>query len=516
MSVLILDAERQRAAAAVANYFSAELQQLATAEITPFTTWAESAFYISDTQRLIRFEMFQKAILNLIWDLVLNHGYQTVAYSDIKKSGKTTVAGAAARWVGECWGPYNEIFCMANDEEQARGRIYEKVQQSIELDPRYDKGRREIPHQWRIIRREIENTLNHSKIKSVSNDNRGEAGSNPTITLWSELWGFTSEDDKRFFEELTPVPTRAHSVRWIDSYAGYEGESELLYDIYERVVLNGERLTHSDIVPYGGWPFDDAPPIYVHEQSKTVAFWDEGPQARRLPWQTQAYYEQEAATLRPLQFERLHLNHWTSSVDSFIPLEWWNQCHDNELPELQAHEPAIIGVDASVSGDCTAAVLVTRHPTNKQHIAIRRCEVWKPFKGHKLDYTVEGGLMPTLIEWCKKYRVEQIAYDEFQLHHMMNELRQQNVAWCRVFSQNASRLKADKQLYDLIRSREIHHNVVTSPGSSYISEHIKNAAAKLQKDEDSKIRIIKKGKLPIDSVIALSMAAEECQRLTLV
>lgn len=514
--MIVLDAERQRAAAAVANYFAAELQQLSNAEIIPYTAWAESNFYISDTQRLIRFEMFQKVILSVIFDFVFEKHYQTIVYSSTKKSGKTTVSGGVARWVGECWGPYNEIFCMANDEEQARGRIYEKVQQSIELDPRYDKGRREIPHLWRVIRREIENTNNHSKIKSVSNDNRGEAGSNPTITLWSELWGFTSEDDKRFFEELTPVPTREHSLRWIDSYAGYEGESELLYDIYDRVVINGERLTHDDLIKYGGWPFPDQPPIFIDEVSKTICYWDEGVEARRLPWQTQSYYEQEAATLRPLQYERLHLNHWTSSVDSFIPLQWWQACEDNDLPELTSTEPCIIGVDASVSGDCTAAVLVTRHPTNKQHIAIRRCEVWKPQKGHKLDYTVEGGLKPTLIDWCQRYRVEQIAYDEFQLHHMMNELRNDNIAWCRVFSQNASRLKADKQLYDLIRSREIHHNAVTSPGSSYISEHIKNAAAKLQKDEDSKIRIIKKGKLPIDSVVALSMAAEECQRLTLI
>jgi hypothetical protein len=514
MPLTQISGEKQQALRIVQDYFRAEIEAMNNTNIEPFVQWAERRFYISDTQRLIRFSLFQKIIQNLIWDLVFNQGFQTVAYSSVKKSGKTTVSGAVARWVGETWGKYQEVFCMANDEEQARGRIYQKVQESIELDPTFDKGKREIPGEWRIIRREIANESNYSKIKSVSNDNRGEAGSNPTITLWSELWGFTSEDDKRFYEELTPVPTRPHSMRWIDSYAGYEGESELLYDIYERVVLHGERLTHEDLAPYGGWPYPDQPPIYLDYKSKTIAYWDEGVEARRLPWQTEQYYQTQAGELRALQYERLHLNHWTSSVDSFIPMEWWRACYDPSLPELTNTESAVIGVDASVSGDCTAAVLVTRHPHNKNNVAIRKAEIWQPRKGHKLDYNAENGLKPTLIDWCSRYRVDQLAYDEYQLHHLMNELRQENVAWCRQFSQNASRLISDKQLYDIIRSREISYGPHTE-NIDYIEAHIKAAAAKLQRDEDSKIRIIKKGRLPIDSVVALSMAAEECKRLVL-
>lgn len=510
--MIYLDSEKQKALQVVARYFEADLKRLAQ-PTEAFPDWAERRFYISDTQALIRFLMWQKVVLNFLLDPELD--FQTIVFSDIKKSGKTTVAGAVARWIAETWGKYNEVFCMANDEEQARGRIYQKVQESIELDPTFDKGKRGIPNEWRIIRRAIENEANGSFVKSVSNDNRGEAGSNPTGTFWSELWGYTSEDDLRLYEELTPVPTRARSIRWIDSYAGYEGESELLYEVYDRIVKHGDRLTHADLVKYGGWPFDDPPPIFVHQRSRSVAFWDEGIVARRLPWQTEQYYQEQAATLRPLQFERLHLNHWTSSVDSFIPIEWLYNLADGALPHLTPKEPVVMGVDASVSGDCTAAILVSRDPRNRTRAAIRRAQVWVPPHGGKLNYNAEGGLKPTILDWIAKYNVVQVAYDEFQLHHLMNEIRDDRLAWCRVFSQNASRLTADKQLYDMIRDRELAYNTNELTNIELLIEHAKNAAAKLQKDEDSKLRIIKKGKLPIDLVVALSMAVSECMRLTL-
>lgn len=502
--------EKRKALELVHSYFQRELEQ--EIRTVSLCDWGEENFYISDTQSRIKFLIFQRVLLNFMLDPVLD--FQTYIYSSLKKSGKTTVSGCVARWIAETWGKYNEVFCMANDEEQARGRIYAKVQESIELDPRFDRGKRVIPDLWKIIRREIKNEQNGSFIRSVSKDNRGEAGSNPTGTFWSELWGYTSEDDLRLYEELTPVPTRPRSIRWIDSYAGYFGESELLFDEYDGVVNKGSRLTHADLDKYGGWPFADPPPIYVNTNTRTVAYWDEGIAARRCPWQTEDYYAVQAGKLRPLQFDRLHNNFWTSSVDSFLPIEWWDAIEDKELPPLVpgSREPVIIGVDASVSKDCTAAVIVSRHPRNKRQAAIRKCRLWVPPKNGKLNYGQEGGLKPTLIQWAKDFNVSQIAYDEFQLHHLMTELREERVAWTRVFSQNSSRLKSDNQLYDMIRDKELWHS-----GSEVaeIRGHINNAAAKFQKDEDSKMRIVKKGKLPIDLVIATSMALEECMRLNL-
>ena len=42
------------------------------------------------------------------------------------------------------------------------------------------------------------------------------------------MWGYTSEKSERLWDELTPVPTRANSLRFITTYAGFEGQSKLL------------------------------------------------------------------------------------------------------------------------------------------------------------------------------------------------------------------------------------------------------------------------------------------------
>ena len=51
---------------------------------------------------------------------------------------------------------------------------------------------------------------------------------NGAVTL---AWGFTqSEASIRLREELTRVPTRKNSIRFISTYAGFENEIQLLWD----------------------------------------------------------------------------------------------------------------------------------------------------------------------------------------------------------------------------------------------------------------------------------------------
>lgn len=459
--------------------------------------FAAKSFYISETERPLQLMKHQKVILDYALDPI--HAFSVIVYSTVKKSGKTAVGSLVARWVAETWGR-SEVYCLANDYEQARGRIYQKAIDSITLNPAYSKA----SSKWKIIERDSTYLPNGSIMRAVSSDYKGEAGSNPTITLWSELWASTSEASHRLWDELTPVPTRTRSIRYVETYAGFEDESDLLIQLYRQTVKQGRRLTHNDI----DWPFDDQPPIYINEKARSFAYWDDGVIARRMPWQTQAYYDAQEATLRPQAFERLHLNYWTSSVSSFIPVEWWNACYE-QLPVPTIHEPMVLGVDAAVSSDCCAIVGVTRHPARNEDVAVRLCRVWTPPTNGKIDLDVT--VKQSLIELCRTHNVVQIAYDPYQLHSIMTDLTKAGVAWCRPFSQGESRMIADKQLYDLIKTRHLSHI-----GHPDMADHIKNAAAKQNKDEDTKLRIVKKiADQKIDSVIACSMAVAECRRLLL-
>lgn len=510
--------------------------------------WGEKHFYIPTDlgrPRLIKFHEHQKVIMELFFnDRVSKYfncepTFQTLVYSTIKKSGKTAISALVARWIAETWGSHVEVYALANDLEQARGRLYAAALASIELDPRYARADKGIKNLWRIIERQATYLPSHSTIKAVSADYKGEAGSNPVATFWSELWGYTSEASQRLWEELTPVPTRPRSIRYVETYAGYEGESSILNELEDRIKDRKQsyRLQHDDLDKLGlNWPYprDQQLPFYINIPSRTFAYWDEGVEARRMIWQVPAYYQAQAADLRESAFKRLHLNIRVSNAEQFIPPEWWDRLLVDPTM-LDKDTPLVIGADASVTGDCTGLVAVSRDPKNPDRVLQRLAVSWQPQDGRPLDYSLT--IEPTLRRWCtghshplkencdthskvdvlgkcvptKPYNIVEVAYDEYQLHDLMTRLRNEAIAWCRKFGQQADRSIADKALFDMIRDMRIHHM-----GDPDLRDHILNCAAKIPPDDNTRLRLIKKAqKSKIDLAVCLSMAANECLRLNL-
>jgi phage terminase large subunit-like protein len=486
---------------------------------TDIVKWAEENFYIKETSQPIRFFPHQKAVLRYMFkrDAQGKFRFQTVIYSTPKKSGKTCTAGVAVRWAAETWGKYNEIYCIGNDLEQAKERSFKAVKTSVELDPLYDRQHGRIPDKWSLAMESMICQSTGSKIKAIAADYRGEAGSNPALSVWTELWGYIHEEAVRFWAEMAPSPIVKNSMRMIETYAGYEGESELLWGLYQSGVLEGRQLTAGEMDCPGA--FAEAPnpndkvPCYVNEAAGIFAYWDDGEQSHRMPWQQgeegKRYYASEAATQTPNQFTRLHHNKWVSAESSFVPIEWWDACN-NPLPLKPGEKtPLVIGLDAAVSGDCFGLVVVSRDPLNpKQGIAVRACRVWTPPKGGKIDFI---GPENAVREFCKLYNVIECCYDPYQLYDMGTRLTKEGVTWMNPFDQGVKRMESDKSLYDLILQKRIRHD-----GNPELREHIANANAKQSTEIDSKMRIVKKAESrKIDLVISTSMACFECLRLSI-
>jgi phage terminase large subunit-like protein len=49
-------------------------------------------------------------------------------------------------------------------------------------------------------------------ITALASDYASAAGANPTITVFDELWAYTSERAQRLWDEMVPVPTREISI----------------------------------------------------------------------------------------------------------------------------------------------------------------------------------------------------------------------------------------------------------------------------------------------------------------
>jgi phage terminase large subunit-like protein len=109
------------------------------------------------------------------------------------------------------------------------------------------------------------------------------------------------------------------------------------------------------------------------------------------------------------------------------------------------------------------------------------------------------------------FNVYEVVYDPYQLAGMMQALRRDGVVYCKEMVQSGPRLTADRKLLEMIVGGRLAHC-----GDARLREHVQNSKAKTQKDEESKLRIVKKAvHRRIDLCVAASMAVSEVMRLNL-
>lgn len=540
--------------------------------------WAERNFYIPLTGEPVKLPLHQKAIFRYFFTRREdNHfPFQTLVYSTVKKSGKSTSAGIIARWFAETQSRYGEIFTIGNDLDQAKDRSFKEVIRSLEMTPGYNKARGVLPGRWEAHKLSIKCLLTGGVIKAIAVDASGEAGGQPALTVWTELWGAENDDAKRFWDEMTPINTIPDSLRLVETYAGYEGESELLRGLYD-LGLDGRQLTAGELAEFvcredrPGESYQDFIncwhetegdpnahiPIWVNKDASFAMYWDMGQNARRMPWQhmfqpldendvddkfickicrrirseheingtSDQYYIAQEKILPPQAFRRLHFNEWVGAESSFIPMELWDACGEiHKIAPLVDHEttPLVMSADAAVTGDCFGTLAVERCPYDNECVDVRAVKKWDPKeKGGVINLSEPEAFLKA----CHKtYNIVQITYDPYQMENSAQRLYSQDGIWMEPFNQVGDRLKADSQLYDLILNKRVHYShaegcpkgLLCNCPLGHLREHIANANSRVQKDEDSKLRIVKKssGK-KIDLTICLSMAAFKCLYLRL-
>jgi len=476
-----LNQARQKTAAKQAEQ-SAEL-------IADPVAWIRANFYIPETNAPIALYPSQAAPLAeaLRTDADGNFVYSTVLWSAIKKSAKSSIAAAVGMWFA--WRkPFSSIKVLGNDLKQAESRTYEYMRRAVLLRPDWRDSIRVNNYKMYLP--------NNSVIEAIPVDPTGEAGGNDDLVLYTELWGWKSQKHQQMWTESTLSPTKyGKSMRWCESYAGYSGESPILEQLYEAAVKGGRVL-------------DAEQEMYADEPARLFALWNTKP---NLPWQTPQYYAQEAASLTPTEFARVHRNEWGTSTAPFVPIEWWDGCK-GELPPVGPYQSMVVAMDAATTNDCFGIVAVTR--TGEQ-VEVRHARKWTPPSGGRLDFsnpadpddfnTPEG-----YIRWlARTYNVVEVCYDPYQLHDLASRLRREGVAHFREFAQGQPRLVADKQLYDLLGERRILHDGTHAD----LREHVQNAN---RKDDGDKLRIIKRAEaMKIDLCVALSMASSEAKRLNI-
>lgn len=458
--------------------------------------WIKENFWVPELKGPILLAEYQEASLRHIFTPTEAHPlpYSLVLWSDIKKSIKSSIAAAVAMTIA--WHVDDaEIYIIANDIKQADSRVAHYFRRSLALNPLLRDSHRQKGYKT---------TFGHNRsfVEAIPIDPSGEAGSNADLIVFSELWGAHEAEKKQMWAEMTLSPTKfGKSMRWVETYAGYKDVSTLLYGLYD-TGRKGEK-----VFPDTDWE------IWEDRIARMFTLWNTRP---RMTWQSPEYYATEQAALQDdNEFSRMHRNQWISSTDTFIPEAVWLKCLDPELPPIDPTVPMVIALDAAVSNDTFAMVGSQRHPTIPEHTQVSFVKVWKaPGGGRHIDFQgteQEPGPEMVLEKLVNTHNIVMATYDPSQLEDMANRFNKKSTVWMKAFDQGQKRLRADSALQKRILGRMIHDR-----GDEDLKEHIGNADAKKEVQEERTIRIVKKNpNRKIDAAVALSMADYECMRLNL-
>ncbi len=361
--------------------------------------------------------------------------WTTLIYGAIKKSGKTFMNALLALWWAYTQESPNEIPLAANDLEQVQGRQFKAAAGIIQNNPA-------LATSASITGRQIVFS-NGTTITALASEYAGAAGSNHGLTGWDELWAYTSEPARRLWDELVPVPTRRNSIRVVTTYAGWEGESELLRDLYRQGVGPEEH-------PEGqGERLHPTLPIYGNREARLFVYWDHEP---RMPWQTPAYLAARRRDTRPATYLRLFENRWTTAETTFITPELWDPCVDAALSPLLPtwHHPLAVGVDTAIKHDSAAVVGVYR---TEDRVVLALHRIWQPSPEHPLD--LETTVEQFLRELASRYSLQTILVDPYQMHRSITTLQAAGLPIAEFPQSVPNTTRMAQTLFDLLKGKNL-------------------------------------------------------------
>ena len=412
----------------------------------------------------------------------LAHAYQTdesgrlvypeQLYACPKKSGKTGFAAmhllTTTLVFGGC---FAEGYAVANDLEQTQGRVFQAARRICEASPYL---RREA----NITQSRIEFPETGATITAIGSDYAGAAGTNPVISSFDELWGYTSERSRRLWDEMVPSPVRRISCRLITTYAGFEGESTLLEELYRRGLT--QQQIGTDLRAGDG----------------LLMFWSHVPIA---PWQDERWLAEMRRSLRPAQYLRMIECRFVTTESSFVDMSAWDKCVDPRLGHAVNNRdlPIWVGVDASIKHDSTALVAVT-WDEKAQQVRLVTHRVFQPTADEPLD--LEATVERTLLDWHKRFWLRKVLFDPWQMQASAQRLTRAGLQ-IEEFPQSPANLTtASQNLFELIQGQ----NLVVYPDAG-MRLAVQRAIA-LETPRGWRITKEKQAH-KIDVVVALAMAA---------
>jgi len=460
--------------------------------------WAESAVgfyvdrhYIGDQWVLrpgpIQLAPYHQAILRHIFtpDEAGRWPFDTVAWCEPAKSGKSAIAGLVGEFVALHGDGNSSVVMASNKQEQAQSLMYKSLTDSIGFNPHLPQVE---PGKLSVTFR------NGTEVKAIASNSRGEAGARFSLALFDELWAYVYQDSQRLWTEFKTDPTRLNSLKFAIGYAGYTGEGELWEGLLNDGINRGQPVEElADITN------DDGEPA-CFANGRTFIFWSH---VCRQPWQTEEWIAQQQKDLRPSEFLRMIKTVFAEGVGDFCEAHAWAALISADHTPLQPGDkrPLYVGLDLATSpkgDDCALAGVYSESNLVKMGIH----KVWKG-KERTSRLKLKSSVYPYILKLKEDYNLMGVWFDPFQALSLAEDLRSAGIRCIEVPQTHSTRGPKDTALLDMVNGRQLMlypHADLTDLASKAHAKELGNGLIFLKKAS---------GRSKIDLLIALSNVANE-------
>jgi phage terminase large subunit-like protein len=393
--------------------------------------WAGKPFKLMDWQR-------DEIIVPLFGTLNPDgtRQYRTCFIELPRKNGKTTLAAAIALALLYVDGEMGaEIYSAANDRGQAE-LVFNEAKAMVEQSSQLSR-----PDRTKIVdsQKRIVYYKTRSFYRAISAEAYNKWGINPHGIIYDELH---AAPNRELWDALTTATgARRQPLIVVITTAGYDRNS-ICFKLHERACQIRDGITNDPTF----LPVIYAAPEKANWQNEKV--WQKANPAlgifRKLDEMRTMAQTAKESPAEEMNFRRLYLNQWTSSVTRWLPIDKWQACGGAiNLDELKGR-PCYVGLDLSSSIDLTALALAFPRDDGFYDILV---DFWLPedtaveaekrdrvpyrewaklglvhlTPGNVIDY---GFIRHTLAENRGLYDLRELAYDRYGAAQLIQNLEE--------------------------------------------------------------------------------------------
>lgn len=395
-----------------------------------------------------------------------------------RKQGKSLMGSALGLYgllAGEAGA---EVYSAAGDRRQAR-IVFNEAKQQVLNSPLLSQA-------CKVYRDAIEAPMFSSVYRVVSADAKRQAGLNPSLVIFDELWVQPNDD---LWDQLTlGSGARIDPLVVAITTAGYDIDT-----LCGRLYNYGKSIVAGD-----------------HKDDSFGFFWWEAPANCKLSdkkaWRVTnpnlgegllSLEDMETSVTQSTEaaFRRFRLNQWVRVEESWLPPGSWEKCYSDLT--INRHDETFVGIDMALKHDSIAVVVAQ---PQKDRIVVE-AKIWQP-KQIGVDVAEVEQYLRSL---HRNLNVKEFAYDPAYFQRSAEVLADDGLPMVE-FPQTSGRMvPACGHTYEMITNTKLAHD-----GSPTFTDQVLSAA---QRMTDTGWRLSKgKSKRKIDACIAMVMAVDRATR----